>query len=106
MDYSPPGSSVHGILGKNTRVDCHSFLQEIFLTQGPNLGLLHCREILYCLRHQGSITDKFMAKNISETVHTTDVSVFHTDSHSVPDSMKQCYNYSVQFSSVQSLSRV
>ena len=26
----------------------------IFLTQGPNPGLLHCRQILYCLNHQGS----------------------------------------------------
>ena len=23
-------------------------------TQGSNLGLLHCRQILYCLNHQGS----------------------------------------------------
>ena len=38
--------------GKNTRVGCHSLLQRIFLTQGLNLGLLHCRQILYCLRHQ------------------------------------------------------
>ena len=65
----------------------------IFLTQVSNQGLLHCRQILYCLSHQGSITDKFTPKNISETVHTTDVSVFHGDSHSVPDSMKQCCNY-------------
>ena len=26
----------------------------IFHTQGPNLGLLHCRQILSCLSHQGS----------------------------------------------------
>ena len=35
----------------------HSFLQGIFLTQGPNLGLfylLHCRQILYHLGHPGS----------------------------------------------------
>ena len=32
----------------------HSLLQEIFLTQGSNLGLLHCRQILYHLSHQGS----------------------------------------------------
>ena len=25
----------------------HSVLQGIFLTQGSNLGLLHCRQILY-----------------------------------------------------------
>ena len=39
--------------GKNTGVGCHSFLQEIFPTQGSNLGLLHCRQILYLLSHQG-----------------------------------------------------
>ena len=32
----------------------HSLLQGLFLTQGLNPGLLHCRRILYCLRHQGS----------------------------------------------------
>ena len=41
-------------LGKNTRVGSHSLLQRIFLTQGSNLGLLHCRQILYSLSHQGS----------------------------------------------------
>ena len=30
----------------------HSLLQGIFLTQGSNLGLLHCRQILYHLHHQ------------------------------------------------------
>ena len=40
--------------GKNTRVGCHSLLQRIFLTQGSNLGLPHCRQILYSLSHQGS----------------------------------------------------
>ena len=39
--------------GKNTGVGCHSFLQGIFPTQGSNLGLLHCRQILYLLSHQG-----------------------------------------------------
>ena len=32
---------------------CHFLLQGIFLTQGLNLGLLHCRQILYHLSHQG-----------------------------------------------------
>ena len=32
----------------------HSTLQGIFLTQGSNPGLLHCRQILYRLSHQGS----------------------------------------------------
>ena len=33
---------------------CHFLLWEIFLTQGWNLGLPPCRQILYCLSHQGS----------------------------------------------------
>ena len=32
----------------------HSLPQEIFLTQGSDQSLLHCREILYHLSHQGS----------------------------------------------------
>ena len=41
--------------GKKTGMSCHSLLQGIFPTQGSNLGLLHCRQIFYCLSHQGSI---------------------------------------------------
>ena len=33
---------------------CHSLLQGIFPIQGLNMGLLHCRQILYHLSHQGS----------------------------------------------------
>ena len=40
--------------GKNTGVGCHFLLQEIFPTQGLNPGLLHCRQMLHCLSHQGS----------------------------------------------------
>ena len=40
--------------GKNTGGGCHFLLQGIFPTQRWNPGLLHCRKILYCLRHQGS----------------------------------------------------
>ena len=47
MDYSPPGSSVHGgSPGKNTGVGCHALLQGIFPTQGLNpclLCFLHCQ---------------------------------------------------------------
>ena len=55
MNCSLPGSSVHvDSPGKNTGVGCHALLQGIFPTQGSNPGLLHCRQILYCLSHQGS----------------------------------------------------
>ena len=40
--------------GKSTGVGCHFLLQGIFLTQGSNPGLPHCRQTLYCLCHQGS----------------------------------------------------
>ena len=65
MDCSLPGSSINGIsLGKCTQVGCHAFLQGIFPTQGSNLGLPHCRWILYHLSQQGSpdiwFTDIFL----------------------------------------------
>ena len=54
MEYSLPRSSVHGASpGKNTGVGSHSLLQGIFPTQGSNLCLLHCRQILYRLSYEG-----------------------------------------------------
>ena len=51
LDYSLPGSSVHGIFsGKNTGVGCHFLLGGIVPAQGLNLHLLcllHCRQIFY-----------------------------------------------------------
>ena len=54
MVHSLPGSSVHGTL--QARI-----LEWVAIpfcrgpsTQGWNLGLLHCRQILYCLSHQRS----------------------------------------------------
>ena len=40
--------------GKNTRVGWHLLLQGLFLTQELNPSLLHYRQILYYLCHQGS----------------------------------------------------
>ena len=40
---------------KNPGVDCCFLLQGIFPTQGSNVGLLHCRQLLYCLSRQGSL---------------------------------------------------
>ena len=55
MDCGSPGTSAHGDPpGKNTGVGCHALLQRIFPTQGLNPGLLHCRQSLYHLSHQGS----------------------------------------------------
>ena len=45
--------------GKNTGVGCcHALRQGIFPTQGPNLGLLHCRQILHSLSHHGCPKEK------------------------------------------------
>ena len=64
MDCSLPGSSVHGNYpGKNTDVGYHSLLQGIFPTQRLNLSLLHCRQILYRLSHQGSLSSRLQHSN-------------------------------------------
>ena len=39
--------------GRNTGVGGHFLLQGIFLTQESNFSLLHCRQIVYHLSHQG-----------------------------------------------------
>ena len=61
MDYSPPGSFVHGISpGKNIGVGCPSFLQGIFPTKGllgSNPGLLYRRHILYQATREAACPD-------------------------------------------------
>ena len=55
VDCSLPGFSVHGDFpSKNIGVGSLSLLQGNFLNQELNCGLLHCRQILYELNHQGS----------------------------------------------------
>ena len=51
MDCSPPGLSVHGILQARILGWVASPFSGIFPTQGLNLGVLHCRQILYSLSH-------------------------------------------------------
>ena len=43
-----------GSPGKNTGVGCHFLLQGIFPTLASNPGLLHYKQMLYPLSHQGS----------------------------------------------------
>ena len=47
MDYSPPALLCPLDFPGNTGVGSHSLPQGIFLTQGMNLSLLHCRYVLY-----------------------------------------------------------
>ena len=53
MDCGPPGSSVHG-LSQERILEWVAMPSSrgIFLTQGSNPGLLHCRRILHHLSHQ------------------------------------------------------
>ena len=54
VDCSPSGSSVHGIVQARILEWIAIPFSRIFLTQGLNPSLLHCRQILYHLSHQGS----------------------------------------------------
>ena len=55
LDCSSPGSSAHGSLqARILEWEAILFFQGIFLTQGSNPDLLHCRQILYHLSHQRS----------------------------------------------------
>ena len=66
-------------LGKNTGVGNHFLLQGLFLTQGSNLGLLFCRQILYHLSHQGS--DSNSIKFIDMTPKTMTCPLISYSSH-------------------------
>ena len=50
---------------KNTGVGILSLLQQIFLTQELNRGLLHCRQILYQLSYEGSANGHFLLSVIT-----------------------------------------
>ena len=55
MDCSLPACSVHGILqARILEWVAIPFSRGIFPTQGLNLGLLHCRQILYNVGYHGS----------------------------------------------------
>ena len=70
--------------GKNTGVGWHFLLQGIFLTQGSNPGLPHCRQMLYPLSHQGSccaldqrlkILQSLRGRNLSRQVWLSGISL-------------------------------
>ena len=68
VSQSCPTLRPHGLYtpwnspGQNTGVGSCFLLQGIFLTQGLNLGLPHCRHILYQLSHKRSLY-KHISKN-------------------------------------------
>ena len=52
VECSPPGSSIHGILqAKLLEWVAIPFTKGIFLTQGSNPSLSHCRQIVHPLSH-------------------------------------------------------
>ena len=64
MDCSLPGSSVHGILQAIILEPVAiPFSRGSPRPRGSNPGLLHCRQILYPLKYQGSILSGSMVKN-------------------------------------------
>ena len=61
MDYSPPGSSVCGILqARILEWVAISFSRGSSWPRNRNLHLPHCRQILYHLSHQGSLCDQLL----------------------------------------------
>ena len=55
VDCSPPGSSIHEFSRQEYCSGLPFPPPGIFLTQGSNPGLPYCRQVLYCLSHQGSL---------------------------------------------------
>ena len=67
--------------GKHTGVSCYFLLQGIFPMQGLNPGLLHYRQILYYLSHQGSLCDYWTEMFISKLCRI-DKQIYLTNGHS------------------------
>ena len=63
-------------LGKSTGVGCHFLLQGIFLTQGSNPGLPYCRQMLYRLSHQGSLSLSFVKHYFKNKIKNNRESIF------------------------------
>ena len=77
MDCSLPCSSIHGIFqARVLQWVAIFFSRGVFLTQGSNPGLPHCRQTLYRLSHQGSpLTQKVFMKNIVKLINTALVAI-------------------------------
>ena len=89
---------------------CHCLLRHVStndpITQGSNPGLLHCRQILYCLSHQGSPGIlEWVAYPFSRGSANPGIELGSPASQ--VDSLQLSYQGpALQFSSVQSLSHV
>ena len=87
-----PGSYPWDFSSKNTGVGCHFLLQGIFPTQRSNphlLSVLHGRQILYLLNHQGSPTPAISLASFHFSLPisspgTCQVSPFRTFAYAIP----------------------
>ena len=68
----------HGTPGMNTGVGCYFLLQGVFLIQGWNPGILHCRWILYCLSHLASLPYVYYLKENSLIRKIAHINLFST----------------------------
>ena len=69
---------------KNTGVGCHFLLQGVFPAQGSNPGSPLCKQILYCLSHQGSSQESyisFRAAIFESTMHGASLEMFCGDTN-------------------------
>ena len=74
VDCSLPGFSVHGILqARILEWVAISFSRGIFLTQGLNPGLPHCRQTLYRLSHRLIFFFFFTQKNYTKKTLMTQI---------------------------------
>ena len=55
---------------KDTGVGCHFLLQGVFLTQGSNSGLQHCRQMLYPLSHMNPLYNTFSSVQLSSVTQS------------------------------------
>ena len=90
MDCSPPGSSVLGVLQARMLewVAMPSSRGSSRLTQGLNLGLLHCRQTLYHLSHQGRLNTRTELSNCAEAPWLKILALVLKDMRSHPRSRK------------------
>ena len=82
--------------GQNTGVSNLSLLQGIFLTQGSNPGLLHCRQMLYHLSHQGK-SGKHRFKSVIFQIETIKVISIFTSSFSPFLNLCEVIRFSIRF---------
>ena len=75
-------SFVHGIFQARI-LEWVAISQGIFLTQGSNKGLLHCRQILYHLSHQGSLLLRNISKYKDRSTYKVSADTWLTSSYSL-----------------------